>query len=118
MGELRTRPLHINQLELLRCTHIAMRPVRSVEELRHCTDLCTQTLQVTFIAWIPGHAASFLGSEAAITGGAERMSYFKNVRARSSAPAQNDRPTRRSMRSGVRLRFPAGRSRTMLHACA
>ena len=42
-------------------------------------------LQVTFISWIPDHAASFLGADAPIAGGADRMSYFKNVRAESSS---------------------------------
>ncbi|KAL3161762.1 hypothetical protein ABBQ38_008857 [Trebouxia sp. C0009 RCD-2024] len=36
-------------------------------------------LFVTFISWIPNHAASYLGGSSDITGGADRMSYFKKV---------------------------------------
>jgi AGZA family xanthine/uracil permease-like MFS transporter len=42
-------------------------------------------LWVTFISWIPDHAASFLGADAPIAGGADRMSYFKNVVATPNA---------------------------------
>jgi AGZA family xanthine/uracil permease-like MFS transporter len=42
-------------------------------------------LWVTFISWIPNHAASYLGADAPITGGADRMSYFKKVVAAPNA---------------------------------
>ncbi|BDA45163.1 Adenine/guanine permease AZG1 [Coccomyxa sp. Obi] len=34
---------------------------------------------VTVIAWIPGHAASYLGKASSIPGGMERLEYFKRV---------------------------------------
>ena len=34
---------------------------------------------VTVIAWIPGHAASYFGSDAAIAGGEQRLDTFKNI---------------------------------------
>ncbi|GLI63103.1 hypothetical protein VaNZ11_006007 [Volvox africanus] len=36
-------------------------------------------LFVTFISWIPGHEATFLGAESQIPGGADRRQYFKKV---------------------------------------
>lgn len=37
-------------------------------------------LFTTFISWIPGHAASFLGPTSDIPGGVERMAEFRHVR--------------------------------------
>ncbi|KXZ42888.1 hypothetical protein GPECTOR_112g258 [Gonium pectorale] len=36
-------------------------------------------LFVTFVSWVPGHEASYLGASSQIEGGAERMAYFKKV---------------------------------------
>eukprot|EP00775_Hariotina_reticulata_P005975 gene5975-6214_t len=33
----------------------------------------------TFVSWIPGHQASYLGAESPVPGGADRMAFFKNV---------------------------------------
>lgn len=38
-------------------------------------------LFVTIIAWIPGHKASYLGSDSPIANGAARLHDFKKVRA-------------------------------------
>ncbi|KXZ42897.1 hypothetical protein GPECTOR_112g267 [Gonium pectorale] len=37
------------------------------------------TLFVTFVSWIPGHEASYLGASSQIAGGEERLVYFKKV---------------------------------------
>ncbi len=34
---------------------------------------------VTVIAWIPGHAASYLGAESSIKGGQQRLDTFKQI---------------------------------------
>ncbi|KAG2483622.1 hypothetical protein HYH03_017502 [Edaphochlamys debaryana] len=41
--------------------------------------IMTAILFVTFVSWIPGHSASYLGESSQIPGGQARMDYFKKV---------------------------------------
>ncbi|KAG2492665.1 hypothetical protein HYH03_009080 [Edaphochlamys debaryana] len=41
--------------------------------------IMTAILFVTFVSWIPGHSASYLGNTSQIPGGQERLDYFKKV---------------------------------------